>query len=228
MAWYSRRRSQAVWQVASDLFMAVWTIGWFVVGRAVDSVISAVAEPVRATADQARTTAGQMRDAADSTGQIPAVGDTLRIPFDDAASSLDKVVASAEQQVAAIELTATVSGVIVFAIPFLVLLAVWLPRRIGYLRASAAGQQVADSAAGTDLLALRALASQPLHRLRAISPDVAQRWREGDARVVDRLAELEVHRLGLRPSQSSLSTPSAANPTTPVDELGRGDADHQV
>lgn len=198
MAWYSRRRSQVVRQVASDLFMVVWTIGWAVVAGVVDRVISAVAEPVRATADQARTTAGQMRDAADRTGRIPAVGDTLRVPFDDAAASLDRVVASAEQQVAAIELTATVAGTIVFAIPFLVLLAVWLPTRIGYHRASLAAQRIVDSETGSDLLALRALAGQPLHRLRALGPDVAQRWRRGEPGVVEELAALEVHRLGLR------------------------------
>jgi len=184
--------------VVSDLFMVVWTIGWSVVAGVVDAVISAVAEPVRATADQARTTAGQMRDAAERTSQIPAVGDTLRAPFDNAAGSLDQVVVSAEQQVAAIELTATVAGVIVFAIPFLVLLAVWLPARIGYHRASVAAQRIADSGSGADLLALRALASQPLHRLRALGPDVAQRWRRGESGVVEELAALEVHRLGLR------------------------------
>lgn len=227
MAWYSRRRSQAVWQVASDLFMVAWTIGWFAVGRVVDGLISAVAEPVRATGEQARTTAGQMRDAADSTGRIPAVGDTLRIPFDDAANSLDQVVTSAEQQVAAIELTATVTGVVVFAIPFLVLLAVWLPMRIGYLRASAAGQRVADSAAGADLLALRALAGQPLHRLRAVGPDVAERWRRGDRAVVEQLAELEVRRLGLRPTRTGGAAP-LEDPAARADLLRHGDTDDQL
>lgn len=200
MAWYSKRRSQATRQIAADLFMLAWTIVWIVVGTVVNGVISGIADPVRSSAEQARTAASQMRDAATGAGQIPAVGDILRTPFDNAATSLDKVVASAEQQVAAIERTATVVGVVTFAIPFLLLLAVWLPRRIGYLRASRAAQQVADSEAGVDLLALRALAGQPLHQLRALGPDVAQRWRDGDRGVVEELAELEKHRLGLSPS----------------------------
>jgi hypothetical protein len=52
--------------------------------------------------------------------------------------------------------------------------------------------------AGRDLLALRALATQPLGRLTRVAPDVAEAWRRGDDATVDALAALELRQLGLR------------------------------
>ena len=60
---------------------------------------------------------------------------------------------------------------------------------------------VRDQPAGRDLLALRALASQPLNRLAKLGPDIAQSWRNGDAEAVEALAELELRKLGLRSSR---------------------------
>jgi hypothetical protein len=62
------------------------------------------------------------------------------------------------------------------------------------------GEQRRDVAygAGRDLLALRALVSQPLERLTRIDPDVAEAWRRGEGATVDALAAQELRRLGLR------------------------------
>jgi hypothetical protein len=54
-----------------------------------------------------------------------------------------------------------------------------------------------DSSADLDLFALRAMASQPMHVLAAISPDPVAAWRSGDRAVITRLAEVELHRSGL-------------------------------
>ncbi|TBL27832.1 hypothetical protein EYA84_28020, partial [Verrucosispora sp. SN26_14.1] len=56
---------------------------------------------------------------------------------------------------------------------------------------------LAAAPAGRDLLALRALAGQPLRKLTRISPDVAEAWRQGDDATVNALAALELRRLGL-------------------------------
>ena len=55
-----------------------------------------------------------------------------------------------------------------------------------------------DAPAGRDLLALRALAGQPLNQLAKLGPDIAQSWRNGDAAAVDALAALELRKLGLK------------------------------
>jgi hypothetical protein len=49
------------------------------------------------------------------------------------------------------------------------------------------------------LLALRALARQPLHRLARIGEDPAGDWRRGDPGTVRALASLELTEIGLRP-----------------------------
>ena len=51
---------------------------------------------------------------------------------------------------------------------------------------------------GRDLLALRALARQPLRRLVTMGPDLANGWRDGDPATLDALAALELRSLGLR------------------------------
>jgi hypothetical protein len=66
------------------------------------------------------------------------------------------------------------------------------------MRRAAVASAVRDQPAGRDLLALRALAGQPLNNLAKLGPDIAQSWRNGDAAAVDALAELELRKLGLR------------------------------
>src|SRR6266545_1699921 len=48
------------------------------------------------------------------------------------------------------------------------------------------------------VLALRALATQPLRRLSAVDDDPVAAWRQGDPETVAALADLELRRLGLR------------------------------
>ena len=69
--------------------------------------------------------------------------------------------------------------------------------------ATRAGPASAAARSGSpDLLALRALARAPMHRLRAVSADPAAGWRTGDPEVLVRLATLELDSLGLRAPQS--------------------------
>jgi hypothetical protein len=60
------------------------------------------------------------------------------------------------------------------------------------------GGAVRGVTAGRDLLALRALATQPLGRLVALDPHIAAAWRRGDPEAVGKLASLELGSLGLR------------------------------
>ena len=87
--------------------------------------------------------------------------------------------------------------------PLALVLFGWLPRRLRWMRRAGVAGAVRDQPAGTDLLALRALATQPLNKLAKLGPDIAQSWRNGDASAVDALAALELKDLGLRPSGRS-------------------------
>jgi hypothetical protein len=74
----------------------------------------------------------------------------------------------------------------------------WLPLRLRWKRRAGAAAVLATAPAGRDLLALRALANQPVRRLTKLSPEVAEGWRRGDEATVEALAELELRRLGVR------------------------------
>lgn len=198
MAVYAQLPRRRVGQIAADLFVVGWTVAWILIGRSVHGLVSALAEPARRTAATATRLAGSFRDAGDQAAGLPGVGEQLRRPFDTAAESVGGLIGAAEQQAAGLERLATAAGWIVFAIPVLLVVVFWLPRRIAFVQHSRAAQALLDSAAGLDLFALRALASQPLPVLARVSRDPAADWRAGNPAVIDRLAELELGRSGLR------------------------------
>lgn len=82
--------------------------------------------------------------------------------------------------------------------PLGIVLLGWLPLRVRWMRRAGSATKLAAGPAGRDLLALRALATQPLGKLTRIGPDVAEAWRRGDDATVDALAALELRQLGLR------------------------------
>lgn len=194
---YAQRRGQLAGQLAGDVAVLVWTLAWAAVGIAVDAAVAALAGPARETARTARDLAGQLGDAATSAGQVPGLGEQLRRPFDAASGSLGDLVATADRQAASIERLATVMGWLVFLIPVLTVLLVWLPRRVRFVRRARAAQRFIDAQADLDLFALRAMANQPMHVLAAVSDDPVRAWRSGDRQVIDALAELELRQAGL-------------------------------
>jgi hypothetical protein len=103
--------------------------------------------------------------------------------------------------VAAVDTLASWLGWSLALVPIGLALAIYVPKRVGFVRRATAGRRLVDSAADLDLFALRALAHQPLHRLAAISDDPARAWRERDRDVVVRLAALELRDAGLAPAR---------------------------
>lgn len=196
MALYARPSWQLTRQIGSDVFVVGWSIGWWFAGRALDATIRALAEPARTTESAARSMQTSFQEAARSLETVPWAGPTLRQPFDAAAGSLQQVIASAQQQVAGVEQVATLTGWLVFLIPALVLIAVWLPNRIRFALNSSATTRFINAQPDLDLLALRALATQPFHQLARISDDPLAAWRAGDRAVIDQLADLELRRNG--------------------------------
>lgn len=198
MGIYSARPARLAGQIVGDLFVLGWGIGCALVGIVVNQVIGTLAVPARETARTATRLMDNMREAAEQAARVPGVGADLRRPFDAASGTLGNVVTSANQQVASIELVALIAGWVVFVLPVALVVALWLPRRIRFYRQARASQLFLDSSADLDLFALRALAAQPLYVLAGISDDPVKAWREGDRRVIDALAEIELRRNGLK------------------------------
>jgi hypothetical protein len=109
----------------------------------------------------------------------------------------DQIAAAGTSQVHAVEHLAFWLGIAVAAVPVLVLAVVYLPSRWRFAREASAAQRFVDGSADLDLFALRAMASQPLHRLAAVSDDPVRAWRTGDQTVVRALALLALRDAGL-------------------------------
>lgn len=201
MSFYARRPWRLLAQLAADLFMVGWVVLWWFAGRATERTVDAVATPARSTGDAARQLSDQVSAAAEQAGRVPGLGGDLRKPLDDAAGSLQSVISAADEQVASIERTGLLLGWLVFLIPVLVLLVIWLPARVRfYLRARAA-QRFLDAQADLDLFALRAMVAQPMHVIAKISDDPVSAWRQGDRAVINALAAVELRRSGLKPPE---------------------------
>lgn len=195
---YAKPGRRLLRQVLSDLFAVVWVIAWYLAGRAVYSVIHAVAEGAREMADVARGTADELADARDRVDAVPAVGDALSRPLDSLASGMAEVVARADAQVTMLNTLAWLAGVVTFLIPVAIMLWLWLPRRVRFWTQARATQEFLDSGADLDLFALRAMTNLPMSDLARVSPDPVRAWREGDARVIRELAELSFDHEGIR------------------------------
>lgn len=217
----------AAQQVVADAVVLAWGIVWFVIGRVVDGAVRSFAAPARRTAEEAAAAAAQFRAGGQQAGSVPGVGDGLSRPFDEAATTMDGIAATARELAGTIELAATLGGLAVFIVPVLLAVGLWLPRRLAHLRRTRSARDLATTEAGLDLLALRALATQPVGQLRGITNDPVQAWRDGDLLVVSSLADLELRSLGLRrptaprTSPTDVGTPGAPEtsaPTSPGDQ----------
>lgn len=210
---YARPSWQLVRQLGADLFVLLWTVLWVVVAGRVRTRVSAVADPARALADTGVSLGGNFTDAGDQVSRVPGIGDELRGPFDGAARSMEQFVTQARDQVVAIEQLSVVLQVLVIAIPVSIVVAIWLPARIRFALVKVSSARFVDSGADLDLFALRAMANQPLGRLARISEDPVSDWRAGDRQVIDRLADLELRRSGLRaPKQLEQTTERSVRP----------------
>ena len=157
--------------------------------------------------------AGCVDTAAASCGATPLVGDTLAAPFRDLARH-QQVPAGTAQDYAGQrrQRLAMLAGVLVAAVPIVVLLVLWLPRRLRLAReASAASRLVRRSQAWPTCWRSGLWPRQPLRRLARLDPDV--------------VGGLEGRRPRRRPrswpGSSSTSSACAARPR-PGDRSGHG------
>jgi hypothetical protein len=220
MGIYAKRPARMIGQLLGDGFVLLWTIGWAIVAIFVHRVIEVLATPARETAKTAVRLAENFREAAAEAAKVPVAGDQLRRPFDSAAVTLGNLITSANEQVASIERLALIVGWLVFLIPVTIVVAFWLPRRIRFYRQARASQVFLDSLSDLDLFALRAMAAQPLYVLAQISDDPVQAWRSGDREVINKLAEIELKRDGLRLPASLRTVPGEASIRGQVDLPG--------
>ncbi|HET6484528.1 MAG TPA: hypothetical protein VFG35_31425 [Actinoplanes sp.] len=198
MKLYADRLPAAVRQILTDLAVVLWIYAWIRVGLWVNDMVEKLAVPGARLETAGGGIADNLADAGSKVGRVPLVGDQLVRPFEGAASAARSIAEAGRQTQEVVDTLAQVVALVAVAVPFALVLFLWLPLRLRWMRRAAVASAVRDQPAGRDLLALRALAAQPLNKLAKLGPDIAQSWRNGDAVAVDALADLELKRLGLR------------------------------
>lgn len=197
---YADRLPTAFRQLLTDVIVVIWVYAWIRTGLWVHSLVLKLGVPGQKLESAGDGIAGNLADAGSKIGRVPLVGDQLTKPFTGAADAARSLADAGRQQQEIVGNLALVMALVVVALPLALVLFVWLPRRVGWMRRAGVAAAIRDEPAGRDLLALRALASRPLDELARLGPDIAQSWRAGDAYAVDALAALELRDLGLRPA----------------------------
>jgi hypothetical protein len=195
---YADRVPVALRQLITDIFVVIWVYLWLRVAFWIHDVVEKLAVPGQKLEGAGSGIADNLADAGGKVGRVPIVGDELTAPFTGAADAARSIADAGRQQQEFVHQLALILPAVAVGVPLAMVLFLWLPWRLTWIRRAAVAAAVRNDPAGQDLLALRALATQPLNRLAKLGPDIAQNWRAGDSAAVAALAELELKQLGLR------------------------------
>jgi hypothetical protein len=196
---YADRYPTFLRQVVVDLFVVAWVYAWVRVSLWLHDLVEKLAVPGQKLEGAGTGLADNLADAGSKVGRVPLVGDELTAPFEKAAAAARSLAEAGRDQQEIVGHLALALALLTVAFPLALVVFGWLPLRIRWIRRASAGAALRTAPAGRDLLALRALATQPLRRLAAVGPDVAEAWRRSDQSTVDALAALELRSIGLRP-----------------------------
>ena len=199
MVFYAHSPARRARQVATDVLVLLWVYAAVRAGQAVHEATLRLAAPGRALEQAGRDVGGNLHSAAEQLSKLPFVGSDVRGPLDRAATSTQTLISAGQELQTSVGRLAVLLGVLVAAIPILLVLLAWLPPRLRFARRAGAAQRFVDDGADLDLFALRAMANQPMHVLARVSDDPAGAWRRGEPTVVRALAVLELRSVGLRP-----------------------------
>ena len=182
-------------QLLGDLAVLAWTAAWVWAGLTLYRLVERLAGPGARLEQAGGGFAGDVAEIQQKVGRLPVVGGELQDPFG-RLSGVGRTLADAgatQQEV--VHQLALWLGVVVAAVPIVVLLLVWLPRRVAWSREAGAASRLRLDGADLELFALRAVANRSLRELHKVTPDPAGDLRAGE---FEALADLELRALGLR------------------------------
>jgi hypothetical protein len=200
-------------QLAADLALLAWIVGWALLAKALHGAVLALAGPGRAVEDLGSAVARNMGSAAHAAGDVPLIGDQLSRPFDALAGAGGSVSGAGQSAQDAVGTLAVVLAVVLVVLPVGWLLVRWLPWRLRWAREATAAGRLLAGTPDLELLAARALATAPLARLAALPPGTGAAWWNGDPSAVRALAGVELARLGLRLPGGAATAPASSSPT---------------
>lgn len=198
MKWYSDFAGQRSRQVFGDLLalgaIAAWAwLGWFI-----HSLVMGLADFGVQMEESGKGFRETMTDISDTLADVWLIGDGIKAPFDAASDAGRTLQEAGVAQQEAVTQLAIGLGVGIPLLPILMILVLWLVPRLRFARRAGTARRLLAQGASVDLLALRALATQRVTDLAAISPDTAGAWRRSDPDVMRALAGLELRASGVR------------------------------
>jgi TRAP-type C4-dicarboxylate transport system permease small subunit len=196
---YAERPIRRTAQLVSDLLALLVVIIAVWLGTSVYDQVMKLRAPGDGLVDAGTGLRGTFDSAANSAGGIPLIGDGLAKALHGGSDVGTKLVDSGRWQIEAVANLAWWMAAVIIALPVLALVVTWLPLRWKFTRRASAAARLRELGdEGLDLLALRALATQPLRRL-ASDGKVATGWRERDRDIIEKLAGRELASHGLVP-----------------------------
>lgn len=198
MKLYSDFPARRARQLLADAVAIAVLIASVALGVAVHAAVIAFAALGASLQSAGSDFESTMTDAADALGGVPLIGDGVRGPFDQASDVGAAISSAGADQQALVAQVALVLGLLVALVPFVIVLRVWLARRLAFARRAAEARGLASIPGGLDLLALRAIGSAAPKTVLAVHPDPAGAWRRGEPAAVHALARLELAESGIR------------------------------
>jgi hypothetical protein len=184
-------------QVVSDLLVGLWTALWVFVGLGVHHAVAAIAGVGTQVRDGATGIADNLNSAGDSANRIPLVGDTVSTPLRAASEAALDLAGAGQSLNTTATWLAVLLAIAVAAPPILAVAMPWLFLRIQFFRRKWTVIALAQTPAGEQLLALRALANRPLRKLTEVNGDPVGAWRREEPAAVRGLAALELRSAGV-------------------------------
>jgi hypothetical protein len=195
---YATTPTRLLAQLISDVVVIAWTALWVLVGVAVHSAVSTIADVGRQVQTGASGVADNLNSAGDSTDDVPLVGDALAKPLRAASKAALDIAGAGHSLDTTASWLAWVLAIAVAAPPILFVAMPWLYLRVRFFRRKWTALTLARTPAGEQLLALRALANRPLSKLVAVHADPVGAWRGHDHAAIHGLAALELRASGVR------------------------------
>jgi hypothetical protein len=194
---YSTRPVRLFVQLMSDITITVWTTIWVFVAVAVHDAIAEIGEAGHQIETGSQGIAGNLASAGHSAQHIPVVGDAVSKPITAAADAALEIAGAGHSLDTTASWLAVLLALAVASTPILAVTGPWLFLRLRFFRRKLAVTALAATAAGQQLLALRALANRSPRKLAAITPDPVGAWRVEDPVTIRQLAALELRSAGI-------------------------------
>ncbi|MCT1986711.1 hypothetical protein M3C61_06715 [Dermacoccus abyssi] len=209
----SARRTR---QLVADALLALWCLLAVWAGVIVHGRVLVAEDGATKLETGSGSLAQNMTDAASAVAKIPFVGQEVRTPFDNAATTGRNLSASGHDLADGLGRLSLTLGILTALVPILFALIPWCFTRLRYALRAGRVARLRAMPGGERLLALEGLTTLRPSVLASLDPDPAAAWQEGDRTVTRELAALVLVAFGLRGGDVSPERRrGAALPTTP-------------